>query len=188
MSINIKDFASFDKATKYQMDQWLEGVSLHNPWSDTGLVDGTGMCVPDFSCCHKELSWPIEKRKEFVNASRRRRAEMLDESVTAKHDLLDHERTDIKDAKDEVISSIDVEITSNDHGTVRVEKYTIPMVRHKSSGEINEMILMALARNAKVNEELEARLEEMNRRLVLTEVAMALLTAADSVARDKDHT
>jgi len=44
-----------------QLDLWIEGKSVHN--FDRCRPDGE--CLPDFSCCNKNVNTPIEIRKKF---------------------------------------------------------------------------------------------------------------------------
>lgn len=56
-----------------QIIRWYFGTSTHNKKSDE--------CCPDFSCCHPELLWPVEKRALFILACDTHREIMLIESL-----------------------------------------------------------------------------------------------------------
>ena len=58
-----------DHSCAYQLVEWLRGNPVHNVIRKE--------CCPDFSCCSPELLWPIERRREFVEASDEHRDEML---------------------------------------------------------------------------------------------------------------
>jgi len=54
---------SKEESIEFQLQQWVEGVPLHNPITD--------MCCPDFACCapsHRSL--PINLRRAFAQAYR----------------------------------------------------------------------------------------------------------------------
>ncbi|MCP4374041.1 MAG: hypothetical protein GY797_38940 [Deltaproteobacteria bacterium] len=57
-----KEFKNMDGRTssEYQLSQWVEGRSLHNPVRDE--------CCPDFSCCHPEGLMDKNLRIKFSNA------------------------------------------------------------------------------------------------------------------------
>lgn len=57
--IEFKDMTD-DESKDYQLHQWLEGKSLHNPIRDE--------CCPDFSCCNGGDIMPREVRERFVAA------------------------------------------------------------------------------------------------------------------------
>jgi len=45
-----------------QLENWVNGVSLHN--------DDRDECCPDFSCCNPDMHTPKEDRELFVKAYR----------------------------------------------------------------------------------------------------------------------
>lgn len=47
---------------EYQLNQWLNGISLHNPIRDE--------CCPDFSCCNGGNMLSLKMREEFFDAFR----------------------------------------------------------------------------------------------------------------------
>ena len=53
---------------EYQVDLWVNGLSLHNADRDE--------CCPDFSCCHPDLLSVWDTRKAFKEANRKDREEM----------------------------------------------------------------------------------------------------------------
>lgn len=57
------------EASKYQLEYWVKGVSVHNEVDDE--------CCPDFSCCNKKMNTPKEVRERFAKADERTRTEML---------------------------------------------------------------------------------------------------------------
>ena len=54
---------SAKESAEYQLINWLNGISLHNP-----IVDE---CCPDFSCCNGGNMIAFEVRKRFFDAYQR---------------------------------------------------------------------------------------------------------------------
>jgi hypothetical protein len=55
---------------EFQLETWLRGVPLH----DYEL----GRCVPDMSCCRKELLAPFEERVLFIESLSNRRMDICE--------------------------------------------------------------------------------------------------------------
>lgn len=66
-------FKSYDESVQHQLKEWLEGRPWHNTHSDE--------CCPDFSCCHPDLLWAEDMRKQFVEARGEDRSAMLMSSL-----------------------------------------------------------------------------------------------------------
>ena len=55
-----------------QLEKWVRGESVHN-----GAAKNLGECCPDFSCCHPDMLWPEDRRKEFAAVDDASRERML---------------------------------------------------------------------------------------------------------------
>lgn len=61
------------ESSEYQLSEWVEGRSLHNPIRDE--------CCPDFSCCYPEGLMDKDLRIKFSNANK------MNDSKTLMHIL-----------------------------------------------------------------------------------------------------
>lgn len=50
-----------------QLSKWVDGVSVH----------ANDECVPDFSCCHKQLLADVAIRRAFVKADKKTKSKFL---------------------------------------------------------------------------------------------------------------
>lgn len=62
-----------DLTPEKQLELWVGGQSVHNSARDE--------CCPDFSCCHQDMLWTVDKRKEFAEA-------FIDENLERTDDMM----------------------------------------------------------------------------------------------------
>jgi hypothetical protein len=58
-----------------QLAQWVAGTSI--------CPNTRHECCPDFSCCHPDMAWPLEKRAKFAAAPQGEREKMMMGALTS---------------------------------------------------------------------------------------------------------
>lgn len=59
----MKHLTTYKERANYQLEEWVKGNPIHNDVEDE--------CCPDFSCCKPFLLQPEEKRKQFLEISKK---------------------------------------------------------------------------------------------------------------------